>query len=241
LARGNEIAIIDEGRHSTPMRIAGAWMDLRQSRKKHSKRLGVAALAVCVLGGVGWFWGEVAQDRLIPKRWDVVEGHRIYCSGQLSASLVKRTLAHHGIKVVVALTFEDPQDKDQQAEKRAAAELGIELLRFPLFGNGTGDIDQYAGALAAVIQAERQGKPVLIHCAAGAQRTGGAIAFYRLLVDKKPPAEVVQELRRHGWNPKRNPNLLPYLNENLARLAATLSEKGVIDGVPNPLPVLRTE
>jgi len=217
-------------------------MDVDKNEKKCSRRpAAVVVLAVCVVGGAGWFWREVAKDRLIPKRWDVVEGHRIYRSGHLSVSLVTKTLANHGIKVIVALTFEDVQDKDEQAEKRAAAELGIELLRFPLLDDGTGDVHHYAGVRAAVVRAERQGKPALTHCAAGVQRTGGVIAFYRLLVDKKPPADVVQELRRHGWNPKRNPNLLPHLDDNLARLATTLHDQGVIDGIPDPLPVLQTQ
>ena len=186
-----------------------------------------------------WFWDGVVKGRLIPKRWAAVEGHSIYRSGQLSAALVKRTLSSRGIKVIVALTFEDPQDKDQAAEVKAASELGIELLRFPLRGDGTGDVNNYAGALAVLIQAERQGKPVLVHCAAGAQRTGGTIAFYQLLVNKKPPAAVIQELRHHGWNPKRNPNLLPYLNENLAKIATILHDKGLLDAIPDPLPILQ--
>jgi protein-tyrosine phosphatase len=216
-----------------------APMGADRNEKTHSKRLPAVALVVCLVGGAVWLWEGVAKDRLIPKRWATVEGHNIYRSGQLCASLVKKTLANHGIKVVVALTADDPQDKDQQAEERVAAELGIELRRFPLRGDGTGDINQYAGAVAAVVEAERQGKPVLIHCAAGAQRTGGVIAFYRLLVDRKPPADVVQELRHHGWNPKRNPNLLPYIDENLARLATILHDRGLLDEVPDPLPVLQ--
>jgi protein tyrosine/serine phosphatase len=206
---------------------------------KHSKWRPAVVLAVCVLAGSAWFWESVAKDRVIPKRWAVVEGHQIYRSGQLSGSLVKRTLARHGIKVIVALTGDDPQDKNQQAEKQTAAELGIDLLRFPLNGDGTGDVHQYAGAVAAVIHAERQGKPVLVHCAAGAQRTGGTIAFYQLLVDRKPPATVIRDLRHHGWNPKRNPNLLPYLNENLVRVAAILHDQGLLDEIPCPLPVLQ--
>jgi protein tyrosine phosphatase (PTP) superfamily phosphohydrolase (DUF442 family) len=216
----------------------GAWMSVDSNTKRQSKRLAAVILGMCLLGGAVWFWDGVAQDRLIPKRWAAVEGHRIYRSGQLSAFLVKRTLARHGIKVIVALTGDDPQDKDQAAEVKAAAELGIELLRFPLSGDGTGDVNNYAGAVAAVIQAERQGKPVLVHCAAGAQRTGGTIAFYQLLVDKKPPAAVIQELKQHGWNPKRNPKLLPYINENLARIATILRARGLLDEVPDPLPIL---
>jgi protein-tyrosine phosphatase len=215
-------------------------MGVDRNQHKRVKPLPAVLLAVCLLGGAAWLWDGILKDRLIPKRWQVVAGHPIYRSGQLSAALVKRTLASHGIQVIVALTADDPQDKDQQAEKRAAAALGIELLRFPLRGDGRGDVNQYAGALAALVQAERQGKPVLVHCAAGVQRTGGAVAFYRLLLDRKPPADVVQELRQHGWDPKRNPKLLPYLNDNLGRLAAMLHEKGLLDEIPDPLPVLQT-
>jgi protein tyrosine phosphatase (PTP) superfamily phosphohydrolase (DUF442 family) len=214
-------------------------MDIDKDKAKHSKRLPAAILAVCVLGGAVWFWEDVAKDRLIPKRWAVVEGHGIYRSGQLSASLVKRTLARHGIQVIVALTFDDPRDRDQAAERKAAAELGIELLRFPLLGDGTGDVNNCAGAVAAVVRAERQGQPVLVHCAAGAQRTGGVIAFYQLLVGKEPPGAVIQELRQHGWSAKRNPNLLPYLNANLGRVATILHDQGLLDEIPDPLPVLQ--
>ena len=214
-------------------------MGADRNERKRVTPLPTVVLAVCLLGGVVWFWDGVLKDRLIPKRWDVVEGHHIYRSGQLSAALVKRTLASHRIKVIVALTADDPQDKDQQAEEEAAAELDIELLRFPLSGDGTGDVNQYAGAFAAIVQAERQSKPVLVHCAAGVQRTGGTIAFYRLLIDKKPPVAVVREMRQHGWSPRENPKLLPYLNDNLGRLAAILHEKGVLDAIPDPLPVLQ--
>ncbi len=211
---------------------------MNHDKVKPSKRLSAALLIVCALGGALWLWDSVVKDRVVPKRWAAVEGHRLYRSGQLSASLVQRTLARHGIKVIVALTADDPDSKDQQAEKNAAAALGIELLRFPLRGDGTGDVNQYIGAIAAVIQAERQGKPVLVHCAAGAQRTGGVVACFQLLVDRKPAAGVIRELRQHGWNPNRNPHLLPYLNENLAPIATALHDHGLLHDIPDPLPVL---
>jgi protein tyrosine phosphatase (PTP) superfamily phosphohydrolase (DUF442 family) len=204
-------------------------------------RLPTVVLTVCLLGGAAAVWEGVAKDRLIPKRWATMEGHPIYRSGQLSATLVRRTLVRHGIQVIVALTYDDPHDRDQAAEAKAAAELGIEIRRFPLNGNGTGDVNNYAGAVGAVIQAERQGKPVLVHCAAGTQRTGGVIAFYELLVDKKPPAAVILELKQHGWDPKHNPHLLPYLNANLGRVATVLHDQGLLDEIPSPLPVLERQ
>jgi protein-tyrosine phosphatase len=213
-------------------------MDVADNQLKPSKRLPAAILALCLLGGATWLWSGVVKDRLIPKRWDVVAGHQIYRSGQLSAALVRRTLTRHGIKVIVALTAPDPQDRDQQAEEQAAATLGIQVRRFPLAGDGTGDVQQYVGAVAALIEAERQGRPVLVHCAAGAQRTGGAVAFYRLLVDRAPPADVVREMRQHGCNQRDKPRLLPYINANLATVASALHARGLIDQIPEPLPIL---
>jgi protein tyrosine/serine phosphatase len=206
----------------------------------HARSTKRIILYVLILAGVIWTWEEVVKDRVIPKRWGVVEKGLIYRSGQLSSSLVQRMLERHGIKVIVDLTGTEPDDKDQRAETKAAAELGIEHLRFPLRGDGTGDIAQYAGAIAAVVDARRSGKPVLVHCAAGAQRTGGTIAFYRLLVEEKPPSVVVREMARYGWDPKRNKILLDYIDEHMGELAVMLQERGVIEEVPEPLPLLRT-
>lgn len=196
-------------------------------------------LYVIILAGAIWTWEEVVKDRVIPKRWGVVEKGFVYRSGQLSSFLVKRTLENHGIKVIVSLTGRIADDKDYEAETNAAEELGIEVMRFPLSGDGTGDIAQYAGAVAAIIEARRVGRPVLVHCAAGAQRTGGAVAFYRLLVEKRSPSFVVKEMARYGWDPKRDKVLLDYIDEHIGELAVMLKERGAIEEVPDPLPAVR--
>ena len=201
------------------------------------RRLLFAGLAVLVAAGI-LCWTSVLKDRIIPKRFGVVERQRIYRCGQLSAPLVKKVLAEHNIRVIVDLTSDDPNNADQQAEEKAAAELNIKTLRFPLGGNGTGDVNEYAGAVIAIADAQKNNLPVLVHCAAGAQRTGGVIAVYRLLVQKKDPAFVIGEMKRYGWNPKSNPALLPFLNSNMAELARLLKQAGVIDKIPEPLPEL---
>lgn len=211
-----------------------------ESKKAHSNRgltKGIL-LAVVVLAGMIWVWEDVVEDRVFPKRWGVVEDGLICRSGQLSATLVKRVLKQHGIKVIVDLTSEEPGDRDQKAERQAAEELGIEVKRFPLRGDGTGDIARYAGAVAAVVEAKRAGKPVLVHCAAGAQRTGGTIAFYRLLVEKKSPSFVVKEMARYDWDPKSDTVLLDYINAHISELAGLLKDMGIIEEVPEPLPTL---
>lgn len=205
---------------------------------RHKARwLLIGVIVVAAAGGV-WGWKAVLERHFVAKRFGIVEQGRIYRSGQISAPLIKKTLLNYNIRAIVDLTGEDHNDTDQQAEKKAAAELGIGIKRYPLRGNGTGDVNNYAGAIIAIADAEKRNLPVLVHCAAGAQRTGGVIAAYRLLVQKKDPAFITSEMKRYGWDPKDNPALLPYLNENMAALATILKQAGVIDGFSQPLPSL---
>ena len=52
--------------------------------KPASRTLWIIGLAVAIIGGSIWVWEDVLEDRLIPKRWGVVEAGAIYRSGQLS-------------------------------------------------------------------------------------------------------------------------------------------------------------
>ena len=136
------------------------------------------------------------------------------------------------------MTGNKPGYKDQETEKQAVAELGIEILRFPLRGNGSGDISNYAQAIAAIVDAKEKDKPLLVNCAADTQRTGGVTACYRMLIEKKSPSFAYAEMRRYDWDPDDNPVLLSYINNNMAELSRLLKEMRVIDEVPDPLPVL---
>ena len=73
-----------------------------------------------------------------------------------------------------------------------AAELGVGQVVYPLNGNGTGDIHNYEKTLEnEVVRAEQAARavarPLLQR---GAERSGGWIAFYRLLIQKRSPDEV---------------------------------------------------
>jgi predicted protein tyrosine phosphatase len=198
-------------------------------------------LVIVLLAGAIWAWEGAIKDRIIPKRFGVVKKGEIYRSGQLSRSLVRKTLVKHEIGVIVSLSGDSRGDVDKDAERQAAAELGIERLILPLRGNGTGDINNYARAIAAICKAQKEHKPVLVHCSAGVQRTGGVIATYRLLVEKRDVSFVLAEMMRYGWNPKRNTALLPYLNSHMAELAGLLHQMDVIDHIPASLPQFKME
>jgi protein-tyrosine phosphatase len=181
------------------------------------------------------------RDRFVPKRWGVVDEGKIYRSGQLSRHLVKQMLESNRIQVVVDLTWDDPNEPHHVAEVAAIADLGIERRLCPLLSDGTGDVHIYARAVSEVASAAREGKTVLVHCAAGAQRTGGVVALYRMLVQGKSPEFALAEMRKYKYDPALSPRLLEYVNAHVGEIAADLVRDGTIERVPEPLPQLRAK
>jgi protein tyrosine/serine phosphatase len=203
--------------------------------QRHKQLRIIAAVLLCLIGGFG-LWEGLLKDDFVPKRFGIVEDGKIYRSGQLSRWLIERTLLKYNIKVIVNLAGDSNETADKDEEQEITKKLGVEKYNFALSGNGTGDVNNYAKAIAAICQAKEKGKPVLVHCAAGTQRSGGVIAAYRLLIEKKDVPYVVNEMMSYDWNPEKNPNLLFYLNSNMEKLAFLLNQMGVIDKIPNPVP-----
>jgi protein tyrosine phosphatase (PTP) superfamily phosphohydrolase (DUF442 family) len=203
-------------------------------RRPNMVAIGVVVGAALAVGGAIWAWDDLLKERIFPKRFGVVEEGQIYRSGQLHPALVEQTLHDRGIEVIVDL---DPDDTPEaRAEATAAERLGIEHRLFPLVGDGTGDIEQYAQAILRMKSAVDADQPVLVHCSAGTYRTGGVVAMYRVLLEGWTPERALDEMEEYDWK-RKNPILPAYLNRNMTALAARLTELGVIDHVPDPLPV----
>ncbi len=47
-------------------------------------------------------------------------------------------------------------------------------------------------------------------------------------------------MRQYGYGPKQSPELIAFLNRNMRRMAYQLVEKGVLEAVPDKLPLLPT-
>ncbi len=173
-----------------------------------------------------------------PKKWGEVMPGKLYRSGQIDQSQVEQVLAENDIDVIVNLLHYEEHDPNQVAELVAAHKLGIPMHRFPLGGDSVGDPDHYILALSAIHHGLEKDQRVLVHCAAGAQRTGAAVAMYRMLVQGWTGREAYRELPKFGWTPGKDQILLDYVNEHLRYIANGLVERGVIDRVPEPIPVL---
>jgi len=202
------------------------------NRRRH-RAAWAAGLAVVLLAAAAWAWNSRPlrlKDRFIPRKLEVVEPGAIYRSGQIDASLVKQVLVDQGIRVIVDLQAprEPDVEVDRQAELAAAKELGIRHESHPLAGDGTGDVEVLAAAVASVARARREGLPVLVHCSAGSRRTGSVLFAYLLLVERRPASEAERELVRfldaEEVAPQRR-----FLDEHLAELRRELEEAHVIE------------
>lgn len=221
---------------NTPDRETVVDPAAEQTKKKNFlKRF----LVVCVIIGVSvLIWEEFLEDRLVAKRWGVVEPGKIYRSGQISSHLIEPMLIENKIEKVIALNGSDLKKLYLKTEVETAQKLNIDHQVLHLIGDGTGDVEDYAEAVAEIMRCEKAGKPVLVHCAAGAQRTGGVVAAYRMLVQKKTPDEAYQELLQYDWKPHKDQALLDYLNQNLATLSKLLEQKIEWYEPPSKIPVI---
>lgn len=195
------------------------------------------ALIAIVAGVAGVYWQDLRDRYFVPRNFSAVEPHRIFRSGQISRQLLREALVTHQIKTIVFMSEDKPGQLDVAAERAIAAELGIERFNFPLGGDGVGNPLRYADAIEVIARCDRAGTPVLVHCHTGAQRTGGAIALYRVLVQGWQGSGAYAELLQNGHDPKENPKLVPFLNEHMKEIAMQLAKRGVI-AVPTDLPVL---
>lgn len=197
----------------------------------------VVALVGAWSGGYG-IWPGGLKRHVIPRHWETVEPGLIYRSGELSSSLVKKTWEKNQIKCVVNLIGpEGDEPHAAHAAEVAARDLAIERNFFPLIGDGTGEIENVVGAVKAIAESRQRNEPVVVHCAAGSYRTGMVVAVYRTLVQGWTGKAAYEEMVSEGVKPGPDRPIFIYLNKNIGEIARRLVEEGVIERVPEPLPV----
>jgi len=193
-----------------------------------------AALAVAILT-----WKNYLEDRLVVKRFGVVEPGQIYRSGQISKWLIEPTLLKHDIGCIVNLNARSDTDPHQKAETEAAEKHGIEMIRLPLRGDGTGEISRYADAIEKMVRSQQAGIPVLVHCSAGADRTGGVCFAFRTLIQGWSAEKAQNEMYAYDWRNKKSNPLPEYYNSHVEELAGMLLVRGLINKLPDPMPKLK--
>lgn len=170
---------------------------LRQAQESPGsrRRVGrwIAPLVVVAAAGVGWI---VWQQAAWPKRFGVVAEGRLYRSGELSPRQLETVVREAGVRTVLSLL--NPDTPESAAERATAERLGVRWINVALTGDGANTREQ-RDAIRRVILDE-DAAPLLVHCAAGVNRTGLACGMYRLHREGWSYEQVLAEMRRYGFD-----------------------------------------
>ena len=183
---------------------------------KFSRKSTRLLMAILLLGVIGLVGGVIHHKFIEWKRFEVVEPGVLYRSGILRDWQLRRALDQYKIKTVFSLTF-----TNNAAEQRICDEKGVRRYFCYLPGDGVGTDDPYLRFLELV--QDPKNHPVLVHCSAGVQRTGGAVALYRVLLDGWEFDDAVAEMIDRG-NEGKKPQI-----DQLRRICRTLPVGSIAD------------
>lgn len=154
------------------------------------------AMSIGIFATVAFYVVDIALNELrlrtVPKNFSVVEAGVLYRSGQLRSEHFRRVVEQHGIRMVVCLNPDMQSD-----EPRLAAEVGVKFVSLSMPGSGQGEAALFHRYLDLLAEPDNQ--PMLVHCAAGAYRTGAAVALYRMLFHGWTLDDAVEEMKYSGF------------------------------------------
>lgn len=128
-----------------------------------------------------------------------VEEGVLYRSAQLSFEQFEHRIRFYGIKTVVNLRGENTDKEWYRAELKAASATMVQHIDFRL--SAVHEVsDEKLERLAELLQ--NAPKPILVHCEAGADRSGLASALFELVIAKRPVSIARSQLSlRYGHFP----------------------------------------
>lgn len=169
-------------------------------------------LLVGVLVFLGaWAARYNVRDNVIARNFGVVQEGVLYRAGRLTPSQTRQVVEEKKIRTIIDLGAYRGKPVDERNAQRTAEALGVVRFTFALEGDGSGDPNDYAQALRIIAKPEFQ--PVLVHCAAGAQRTGVCVIFYREIFQGRSLDEAFAEALEHKHDPRKNPTVRAYTRE----------------------------
>ncbi|MBX9737173.1 MAG: tyrosine-protein phosphatase [Phycisphaerales bacterium] len=191
------------------------------------RKLAIVVLVATLLGAGGWVLRFGVRDNVLPRNYGVVDEGLVYRTGRLTPAATETVVKRHGIKTIIDLGAYEGIPDDERLAQRTAESLGVKRHVFTLDGDGTGHPMGYVEALRLITDPANQ--PVLIHCAAGAQRTTVCVMMYEKLVNNVPLEETLKVSMDHKHDPKDNPKLWPYIQRWAAEIERAYRDGGVID------------
>lgn len=133
-------------------------------------KLCLAGLALFCTMAFGYFYGIRTTGN-----FNTVVAGEVYRSAQLSPEQLERFTAENGIKSIINLRDDGPGSDWYADEVASAGRLHVSVFDFPMSAQAELTLAQSQALIDLMRDAP---KPVLIHCKAGADRTGLAASLY---------------------------------------------------------------
>ncbi|MCK5931551.1 MAG: tyrosine-protein phosphatase [Fulvimarina manganoxydans] len=151
--------------------------------------IGVAAIAAPVIGYAAYLQATGNIHEVSPD---------LYRSGTLSTEKLRALIEETGIKTVVNLRSGEGSDW-LSAERGVLQDLHVDFIGLPLSATQIPSEEELRSLAYAMMEAPR---PILVHCKAGADRSGLASAIYRYVVEGLDRDEAEAQLSfRYGHFP----------------------------------------
>ncbi|TCS05395.1 dual specificity protein phosphatase family protein [Rhizobium sp. BK418] len=155
-------------------RICAAVMRPKRPDEKKRKRVRIYGRAFAAFGAAALLFGLYLGGLQLSGNFHEVLPGELYRSAQPSPADIDKYAARYGIKTILNLRGEDSADwylKETEAAKKA----GITHIDYGLSASKEVTHEQALELLALLRNAQ---KPILIHCQAGADRTGLVSLLY---------------------------------------------------------------
>jgi protein tyrosine/serine phosphatase len=182
-------------------------------------------LAACVLAGLTYRY--TIRDNLFARNFGVVKEGAVYRSGRQTPAMTERLVRENNIKTIIDLGAYNRKPVEERVAQRTAEAIGVARFAFDLEGDGTGDPNDYVQALRLLLREENQ--PVLVHCAAGSERTSACVMLYRNIVEGKTFDESFIEALAHKHDPNDNPKMRAYIEKWGPLIIDAVKNGGEID------------
>jgi protein tyrosine/serine phosphatase len=151
-----------------------------------SIKIGIVAVGL-IAGSCGAYWGAIQYQG----NFHAVSEGTFYRSAQLSRNELQSAIREHNIRSVLNLRGAHPGQAWYDEELAMSRSLGVAHYDYALSSHRFVTRQQIGEVLGLVRDAP---KPLLVHCRAGADRTGLISALYRFAGEGVSAAEADREL-----------------------------------------------